>query len=162
MGKQKKSVNVLRFRMATVADAAVLGAMNRQMILDEKNRNTMTVPQLIERMAGRIAPGHEEGYAAAVFELGGAAIGYVLFKRLPEYVYIQQFYVRAENRRQGIGRAALAWLQENPWKGVQKLQLDVLVTNAAGAAFWHNVGFKDYCTTMEMELQGRSPVAAFR
>jgi len=40
----------IRYRRATLEDASVLAPMNAQLIRDEGHRNSMTVPQLSERM----------------------------------------------------------------------------------------------------------------
>jgi GNAT superfamily N-acetyltransferase len=135
------------FRHATVADAATLAQMNHRLIRDEGHRNRMTVPELRERMEGWL----RGEYQVVVIELEGVPVGYALYRREPEFVYLRQFYVEPEYRRRGIGRAALAWLRENAWSDAPRIRLDVLVGNAAGIAFWRSVGFRDYCLTMEWE-----------
>jgi GNAT superfamily N-acetyltransferase len=135
------------FRLAALADAPVLAEMNHRLIRDEGHRNRMTVPELRERMEGWLRC----EYQAAVFELESSLVGYALFRREPEFVYLRQFYVAPEVRRCGIGRAALAWLRANVWKDAVRIRLDVLVGNTAGIEFWRAVGFRDYCLTMEWE-----------
>jgi predicted acetyltransferase len=141
----------MNLRVATNSDAAALARMNAELIRDEGHRNPMTLPELAVRMAGWL--GGE--YQAVLFEEAGATLGYALFKREPEWVYLRQFFVERRHRRKGIGREALRQLISGPWKDVPSIRLDVLVGNAAGIAFWRAVGFKDYAVTMEMET-GRS------
>jgi ribosomal protein S18 acetylase RimI-like enzyme len=121
--------------------------LNAQLIRDEGHRNAMSVGQLAERMTAWL---HGE-YEAVVFEDRGVVVGYVLFRREPEFVYLRQIFVSPEFRRQGVGRQAIAWLWLNAWRGVSRVRIDVLVGNVPGQAFWRSVGFRDYCLTMEME-----------
>jgi len=108
------------------------------------------VPELTARMTSWL--GGE--YHAVLFEESGQAFGYALYCREPEYVYLRQFYVVPEQRQRGVGRAAIAWLRENAWRG-ERVRLEVLVGNAVGIAFWRALGFKDYCLTLEMESLSR-------
>ena len=140
--------NVMRYRLATTADAAVLAKMNQRLIQDEHHRNSMTLEQLEERMRGWL--GGE--YQAMIFEDEAGIAGYGLYRQEPEHVYLRQFYVERNRRRQGIGRVAIAWLMEHAWKEVKRVRLEVLVENRAGAAFWRAVGFGEYCVTMEREV----------
>jgi ribosomal protein S18 acetylase RimI-like enzyme len=64
-------------------------------------------------------------------------------------VYLRQFYVPLELRRQGIGRAAIEHLRAHYWQDRPRIRLDVLCGNATGIAFWRAVGFEDYCLTLE-------------
>jgi GNAT superfamily N-acetyltransferase len=136
----------MEYRRATVDDAAALAAMNWQLIRDEGHRNPMTPAELAMRMSGWLAGEYE----AFLFEDAGAPIGYALYRRDPDYIYLRQFFIRAEHRRQGVGRAAIAWLRQHAWAG-QRVRVEVLVGNTTGVAFWRAMGFADYCLTLEME-----------
>jgi len=137
----------MNFRFATAADSSLLGMMNHQLIRDEGHRNRMTVPELEQRMAGWLAT----DYRAVIFEQDGAASGYALFRREPDYMYLRQFYVKRDRRRQGIGRSAVQWLAANAWKPKERIRIEVLAANEAGIAFWRSIGFNDYALTMERE-----------
>jgi GNAT superfamily N-acetyltransferase len=112
----------------------------------------MTVAELEQRMGGWLSTGE---YTAVLFindaDDGGDIAGYALFRREPDHVYLRQFFVRADRRRAGIGRAALTWLRQNAWVGVPRVRLDVLVGNEPAIAFWRSAGFHEYCVTMEAE-----------
>lgn len=136
------------YRAATLDDVPALAAMNQALIRDEGHRNPMTLPQLQDRMAEWL----RREYEAILFENNGSATGYALFRREPEYVYLRQLYVCPQPRRQGVGRAAFDWLRTHPWAGERRLRVEVLVGNAAAIAFWRAVGFRDYCLTLEMQL----------
>jgi GNAT superfamily N-acetyltransferase len=140
-----------QIRFASVDDAETLGALNAQLIRDEGHRNSMTVPQLVERMTRWL----QGEYEAVVVEEGSTVIGYALFRRDADYVYLRQIFVRTENRRRGIGRSLVQWLAANAWQNVPRVRIDVLVGNDAGRQFWTSIGFRDYCLTMEMEVPTR-------
>lgn len=137
----------MQYRSATPEDAALLAPLNQQLIRDEGHRNPMNLAQLTERMAGWL----RSDYQAVLFEEGTSPIGYALFRREPEYVYLRQLFVLPERRRQGVARAALRWLWHHAWSGAPRLRIEVLVENAAGREFWHTVGFREYCVTMEAQ-----------
>ena len=134
-------------RPATPDDAPLLAAMNHRLIRDEGHRNPMNIEQLTDRMADWLTGEYE----ATVIEHDGADIGYALFRREPEHVYLRQFYIEPTHRRQGLGRSAMRWLRDNAWQDSQRIRLDVLTHNDRAIAFWRSVGFVDYCVTMEWE-----------
>src|SRR5882762_14513 len=84
---------------------------------------------------------------ALVFEEDASPIGYALFRREAEYVYLRQLFVLPEFRRKGVARAALHWLWRHAWSGAPRLRIEVLVENAAGREFWRAMGFREYCVT---------------
>jgi len=137
----------MHYRLATTADIAALAQMNQGLIRDEGHRNQMTIEQLAQRMSEFIAI----GYHGVIFEADELSVGYALFRREPEWVYLRQFYVTPELRRRGIGSNALKWLRTNIWSDCPRVRIDVLVGNSAGIEFWRAVGFSDYCLTMELE-----------
>lgn len=137
----------MNFRQATLADVPILARMNRQLIADEGHRNPMAEAQLAQRMAGWL----EGAYEAVIFSLDGSDVGYALYRRMPEFVYLRQFWVAAEYRRRGIGRLAFQWLQQYPWQGKTRLRVEVLAGNERAIAFWRSLGFADYALTMELD-----------
>jgi len=142
----------VEFRFASADDASVLGRLNADLIRDEGHRNPMTVAELEGRMRGWL----EGEYEAALCESDGAAVGYALFRREPDHVYLRHLFVREQDRRQGVAAALLDWLWLNAWAGVERVRVDVLVGNSAGLAFWRAVGFSGYCVTLEMSRQAGS------
>jgi ribosomal protein S18 acetylase RimI-like enzyme len=137
----------MQIRLATVEDAETLGVLNAQLIRDEGHRNAMTPPQLTQRMEEWL----RGEYEAALVEERGTIVGYALFQREADYVYLRQIFVRAEDRRRGIGRSLIRWLLQNAWQAVPRIRIEVLVGNDAGRRFWESIGFREYCLTMEME-----------
>jgi GNAT superfamily N-acetyltransferase len=137
---------MLTFRKAGEADMPLLAELNRQLQIDEEHRLRMELSELVPRM---IRWCNEERYEAVLFERDGRVAGYALFRREPEHIYLKQFFVCRELRRQGVGREAIEWLAANVWNSAPAVYLDVLVHNQRGIAFWQAVGFRDYCVTME-------------
>jgi GNAT superfamily N-acetyltransferase len=135
----------MNYRLATPADCDCLAEMNGQLIRDEGHRNSMTIDELTLRMRNWLAG----EYQAVLFETEGKPAGYALFRLEPEHVYLRQFFVEPEMRRQGIGRAAIEHLRIHFWQVRPRLRLDVLTGNVQAIAFWRSVGFEDYCLTLE-------------
>ena len=137
----------MQYRFATPEDVALLAPLNQQLIRDEGHRDSMDLAQLAERMSGWL----RGEYQAVLFVESTSPVGYALFRRESDYVYLRQLFVLAEFRRQGVGRDALRWLWRNAWSGAPRLRIDVLVGNTAGREFWRSVGFHEYCVTMEAQ-----------
>jgi len=140
------SASAVSYRRAAVEDAPALAVMNWQLIRDEGHRNPMSVAELEARMCAWLS----NEYEAMILEVAGQVAGYALYRRDPDYVYLRQFFINPQFRREGIGRAAIHWLSEHAWNR-QRVRVDVLVNNSAGVAFWRAVGFTDYCLTLELE-----------
>jgi hypothetical protein len=49
----------MRHRIANVGDSEILGELNQQLIEDEGHRNSMTIPELVERMRGWLMTDYE-------------------------------------------------------------------------------------------------------
>jgi GNAT superfamily N-acetyltransferase len=142
----------LTFRSGTTADAWLLAELNQQLQIDELHSRLMQLPDIERRMAGWLETG---GYEAVIFECEHRPAGYALFRREsePEHVYLKQFFVCRDCRRQGIGRQAIVWLRTHVWHDSPAIYLDALVNNDRAIAFWKAVGFRDYCITMELKRE---------
>jgi len=135
----------LSWHYVSDADIALLAEWNHQLIREEGHRNPMTVEQL----AGRMKKWMEGEYKAVVFS-NDEAVGYALYKRDDESIYLRQFFVRRDKRRLGIGREAFGQLRREVWPPGVRLTVDVLCQNLGGVAFWRGVGYQDYCLTLEI------------
>lgn len=136
-----------QFRFATVGDAPQLASMNARLIRDERHRCQLSLTELqdqhVQWLSGE--------YQAVMFATDDQLVGYALYKQEPDWIYLRQFFVEPEYRRQGIGRSAMRWLMENAWKNALRIRLEVLVHNSPAQAFWESLGFRPYCITMELE-----------
>ena len=141
----------LTWRNAPVtADGPLLAAWNPRRIRDEGHRNPMTLPELARRMQGWL----EAEYRAVVFVEAGEAVGYALYRPEADAIHLRQFFLRAESRQRGFGRAGVALLRREVWPPDARVTVDVLCHNAPGIAFWRAVGFRDYSLTLEIVPPG--------
>lgn len=143
---------MLSWREATDSDIGLLAEWNYQLIRDEGHRNSMNAEELAVRMKTWLAG----DYRAVVFSAERPA-AYALFREDASSVYLRQFFVRREQRRQGVGRAAFEILRARIWPLDARLTVDVLCRNVAGIAFWRSMGYEDYCLTLEIMPQPPAP-----
>ena len=136
----------MTFRPATEPDYSRLAELNHQLIHDEGHRNRMTVAELEQRMRGWLAG----EYRAVLFEDAAEVVAYALFREQPEEIYLRQLFVVRHRRSQGIGRRAVEILRSQVWTKTKRLTVDVLVANERGVAFWREVGYRDYCLSLEI------------
>ena len=132
-----EKTSIITIETATIDDSPMLAVMNRQLIDDEGNGNTMTIAELEDRMREWLQKGVYTGY---MFKLNGGIIGYALVD-LSE-MWMRHFFICRECRRQGYGRAAVGLLFEK--FGVDEIGLSCLTKNVAGQAFWRNFGHEAY------------------
>ena len=135
----------LEWRNASEGDLALLAEWNHQLIRDEGHRNPMNVAELAERMKEWL---HGE-YRAILFS-ESEPVAYALFKQDGALIHLRQLFVRRDRRRAGIGRRAVEILRREIWPSGVRLSVDVLCQNHGGIAFWRNVGYRDYCLTLEI------------
>ena len=93
-------------------------------------------------------------YKATLFALGEEIVAYALWREQPDVIQLRHFFVIRGFRRLGLGRQAMRMLVEEIWSPGKRVRVEVLVTNAAGVAFWRSVGFRDYALTLEREPTG--------
>ena len=137
----------MHHRIATADDAPLLAGLNAQLIEDEEHGNAMSIEQLVDRM--RVWLSGE--YAATVFERGGETVAYALYRVSSDEVHLRQFFVARDRRRSGIGRRCMQILFSEAWPGDRRITVDVLSGNGAAISFWREVGFSDYCLTLEIQ-----------
>lgn len=135
----------LSWRKASPADLPLLAEWNYQLIRDEGHRNPMTVPDLKSRMRGWLAA----DYQAIIFATA-EPVAYALFRPEQTSIYLRQFFVRRDHRRQGIGRAGMNLLRSEIWPRDVRLTVEVLCENPSGIAFWRSMGYSDYSLTLEI------------
>lgn len=136
----------MKYRFASVADYPVLALWNHQLIRDEGHRNPMTQAELEERMRGWLQSGE---YHAMIFKAGNEDVAYALFRETKEEIYLRQFFVVRNRRREGIGRRAIQFLF-NYWPHNKRWSVSVLVNNQPALAFWRAMGYIDYVLNLEI------------
>lgn len=136
----------MTFRFATMEECGLLAELNRQLIEDEGHRNQMTVPELEQRMRAWLAT----EYKAVLFEEYGETLAYALYREQPIEIYLRQFLVARNRRREGIGRLAVETLRKEIWSRRKRLTVEVLTANQPAVAFWRSVGYTDYALSLEI------------
>jgi hypothetical protein len=113
MGTTDLGVSDVTLVRATPADAPALAVLNLRLIQDEGHPNSMTVPQLQERMAVWLT-----GTCVAWMAVQtSATIGYCLARDDGDAVYIRQLCSAPSSRRRGIGKALVNGLSATAWSG---------------------------------------------
>ena len=128
-------------RRARQEDVPRLAAWNAQLIRDEHNDAAAPAHEIEPRLRDWLA----KDYVACVFETPvptSTSFGYAIFRDLPECVHLRHFFIESAFRRQGFGRRAFERLREMFPRG-KRVLVEVLVWNAAAAAFWKSVGFEE-------------------
>ena len=105
----------------------------------------MTLDELRERMRGWI----EGEYEVVVFLVEGRRVAYAVWQIQEDSVFLRQFFVVRNRRRQGIGQGAARILIEEIFPDRIPVNLDVLPHNEAGLRFWRALGFQDHLLTLE-------------
>ncbi len=137
----------MKARTASLADCAQLAEMNHQLIRDEGHHNPMTLAELEQRMHGWLTSGE---YRAVIFERDSQSLAYALYRiEADDSIFLRQFFVSREHRRQGLGRAAIDLLLLDVLPLGSRIKVEVLTTNEAARRFWSAVGFRDYSLTLE-------------
>jgi GNAT superfamily N-acetyltransferase len=140
----------LTIRAATLADARLLGEMNRQLADAEQSRNALSVGALARRMEEWLSA----DWRGVLFEIP-EVVGYCIFQIGSDYyeptipeVYVRQFFIAADQRGLGLGRRAFELLRTTEFPPESRIHLDVLATNPPGQRFWQSVGFEPYSVAM--------------
>jgi GNAT superfamily N-acetyltransferase len=136
----------MHHRFAASEDAALLGALNHQLIQDEGHRNPMSIPELETRMREWIA----SDYRAVLFEEDSEVVAYALYREDNDLLYLRQFFVQRALRRRGIGRRCMMILFSGIWPRNKRVTVDALTQNPAAISFWRSLGFADYALTWEI------------
>jgi len=126
-------------------DLDLLAVWNHQMIADQGHDNPMTVAELRTRMAKWISGEYQVG----LFDQDGKSLAYCVWRNQEEIVFLRQLFVTRDQRRQGVGKAAMELLSNEVWPLGKRIVLETLIANERAIAFWRAMGFKDRYLGME-------------
>lgn len=138
-------------RQPQADDSPRLGEWNAALIRDEGHDNLMPGAKLIERMRGWLAG----EYRARIFVCGGIDAGYALYRELPDFTHLRQFYVAATWRRRRIGTAALLALAALGFPVGKRVVVEAMAQNDTALAFWRASGFVDRYVGLESPPTGQ-------
>ena len=140
---------MMNVRIATLADAPVLAHL-----LEDFNGPPMTPVKAAARM--RACEGIETTVLA---EIDGTAAGFACLRVIPSmsdnvpYAELTELYVDVTYRRQGIGRALMAYVETLARaRGADEMLLLVSFNNPDGQAFYRALGYGDYALVMRRRL----------
>lgn len=122
--------------LAQESDIPLLTELNFRLREDENADNVFTMEQLEQRMRKLLS----ETYRAYLFREQETVIGYALIDFGRQPVYLRQFYIEREYRRQGRGREAFHLILQR--ENISEMDVEVYLWNDAGKAFWTGLGFK--------------------
>jgi len=90
-------------------------------------------------------------YTAVLFSNQNQTVGYTLFRQtdpdsegLDPGVFIRQYFVVRDQRRNGLGRQMFNILTTNIWPRGCGILLDTKYENQRAQAFWRSLGFSEY------------------
>ena len=126
-------------------DIPQLAVFNKQLIEDEKSDNPMSVKGLESRMDGFL----KTEYDAYFFEVDKAIVGYALVKNSCTPLYLRQFFIGREYRKNHCGTEAFHALLE--YLNVDSIDIEVLSGNEPGNRFWESLGFKEVSRYMRVQ-----------
>ena len=135
----------MRIKKCTIADCYKLAEMNKKLIEDEKSNNPMNIEELQNRMKEFL----EGEYSAYFFVEEDVVVGYALIRSTPNPLYLRQFFVDREYRRQQKGKQAFQELMK--YLQVDIIDVDVLPWNDRGISFWKSIGFEETCISMRYQ-----------
>ena len=135
----------MKIRKCNRDDIPQLAVFNKQLIEDEKSDNPMSVPELEERMAGFL----KTEYDAYFFEKDCVVVGYALVKKTCTPLYLRQFFICREYRKEHCGTEAFHALLE--YLNVDSIDIEVLSGNEPGNRFWESLGFKEVSRYMRVQ-----------
>lgn len=135
----------MKIRKCNRDDIPQLAVFNKQLIEDEKSDNPMSVPELEERMAGFL----NAEYDTYFFEKDCVVVGYALVKKTCTPLYLRQFFICREYRKEHCGTEAFHALLE--YLNVDSIDIEVLSGNEAGNRFWESLGFEEVSRYMRLK-----------
>lgn len=137
----------IQIRRASHNDAHQLAQWSYALAQEEGIRTTLTARQHEAQLGEWIASAQ---CVVHVIERGHAAVGFVIWgSHGPREVFVREFFVARDARRQGIGRAAVSLMRSNVWPREARVSLRVLIGSAAYLSFWRACGFSDFSITLE-------------
>ena len=147
----------MNLREIEESDITQVARWNVQLHEDEGSI-PLSVDAAAERLRRWFAAGRFQG---VIFLVGGNPIGYLLYELRPvhadlragESVYIRQFFISRESRRQGHGSVAIRSFLRDQVSEIASVVLDVKATNPSGQQFWQSLGFKAKSVAFELDVR---------
>jgi GNAT superfamily N-acetyltransferase len=104
----------------------------------------------VEKLGGEWITGNRlrDDYEVIVAERGGQIVGYLVFKREKEFMYIDLVHIRKPEQGKGLGRAFVEYIERLASEGGQTRLETETTEDAQGVPwksynFWLRMGFED-------------------
>jgi len=148
----------MEYRFATDTDLDLLADWDLQLLRKQGHENTMTFPDLRDRMKECL----DRDCKAVIFEYGGEPVAYALYRQTVAEVNLRHLFVIREHRRKGIGRKAVEILRDRVWPRNRRLTVEIPMENLPSVLFWRSLGYRDHALVLELpsEKTSRRPAAA--
>lgn len=140
-----RGMKIMNIKKCNLKDVKTLAVLNKQLIDDEKSDNSMNIEELEERMISFLTT----DYSAYFFEVDNNIVGYALVKTTCNPLYLRQFLIDREYRKQHYGTEAFHSLIK--YLGINNIDIEVLSWNEAGKKFWESCGFNEISRYMRYE-----------
>ncbi len=127
----------MKIQKCTLEDTPQLALLNKQLIDDEKSDNPMNIIELEERMISFLT----SDYDAYFFVVEENVIGYALVKNTCNPLYLRQFLIDRNYRKNHYGTKAFHALME--YLSIDSIDIEVLSWNERGILFWESCGFQE-------------------
>ena len=159
-------MSMITVRVAIIEDADAIGGLTAE--VQQLHREAL--PDIFKSPSDKLFSREklatllqDANSTVAVAESNGEIVGYVYgvimhrpendFKKAEKYVYIQQIGVRKDARRQGVGRALIAFIERKALaSAVTGLQLDYWAFNTRARSFFESCGFSASQVMMRRRL----------
>ena len=126
----------MEIKECSIDDVPLLAKMNQLFFEEEEPETNLSLPHLEERMKGYI----NSEYEAFFFVVDDKIVGYALCSKSKTPVYLRQFFIGRNDRRNGYGKQAFRLLIEH--LGVPESNVDVYAWNDTAIRFWRSLGFE--------------------
>lgn len=135
----------MKIQKCTLEDTPQLALLNKQLIDDEKSDNSMNIIELEERMISFLTL----DYDAYFFVVEENVIGYALVKNTCNPLYLRQFLIDRNYRKNHYGTKAFHALME--YLNIDSIDIEVLSWNERGILFWESCGFQEISRYMRFK-----------
>ena len=126
------------YRAASADDLDLLALMNSELLEYELGSSPP-----VERLRALLESFFAQGAKATILTLCGMPAGYAVHTEGPELLFLQHFLIWSPWRGQGLGTAFLKYLEEG-LASPKPIQVEALLSNGKGLAFWRSRGFGDF------------------
>ena len=150
----ESNIPTIQYRRGTLDDIPLIARMNAQLNIEQESRNTMGLPELEARLLEWLSTDR----SVVLLLRDDEVIGYLLYKPTREEyypygpcIYVRQFFIERRMRRRGIGKIAFELIVKEYFEPGIAIILEVLESNPEAKAFWENLGFSIFYTTLRRE-----------